>query len=419
MTDPITQLSREKHDQELLFAACVLCSPDIALQESLWLSPLVFTDDKLQKFWDEVRNGSDPVNSANNHGLTTELAGWMNRVPNVTKPDVYARKIAEYKYSLDVLSGNKEVVKAILNKDIGKARSILNTLAETDIDNPIIGKSAVDMGNRLVQMLDAGESHYVKTHISAIDNISGMYGGDLIVIAARPGMGKTALVFVIGRNVAFSGKKVFFFSLEMVAEQLWGRAVSGYAGFDWRDVRKNNIDDAGKQKVKDFSSKFQRRLGSNFVVFDDVFTTGEIIQACLRGKPDLVIIDHLGEIDWDDPNEREVTWFGKACKQLRTGIAKKLMIPLVLVHQLSREVEERKPPIPILKDLRWSGEIEQRSDVVWMGFREDVYLKEQVQADIVPFELWGRKDRQGFINSRMDLNYNLKKQDFTSAGVNT
>jgi replicative DNA helicase len=411
------KLAHDKHDQERLFAACVLSAPDIAIRDCSWLPYTALTDKALSDFWKDVKDHGDAIKAANDHGLVAELAGWVNKTPNVTTPDVYATGIAEHKYFLDVLSGNSGIAKAALNKDKEQVKRLLGDLQTSDVHKPIKTHSSEILNSEFGDVLDGKSAPYVKTYISTIDNkIGGFYGGDAITFAARPGMGKTALCSVIGRNVAFSGKRVFFFSLEMQRMQLWGRMICGHVGYRWRDVRVGNIDDAGRDKIRKFSEKVQAKMGTNFTVFDDLFSVSEIVQACVTGKPDLVIIDHLGEVHWDNPNDSEVRWYGEAVKLFRTYIAKRLNIPVIIVHQLSRAVEERThDKRPILKDLKWSGEIEQRSDVVMFLYREDYYLTNiEIESKIVPAELLVRKNRQGDARATIMLEYDLSKQDFKS-----
>lgn len=409
-------LPTAKHEQERLFCACVLASPDIAVNSCSWLPVSAFTDQKLGKFWNDVKQHGDSIKAANDHGLTTELAGWINRTPNVTTPEVYAKGIAEHKYLVDTLVNSSKVAKAAVSRDIQKVKQIVGDMQTSDVHKPVTLHTGSTLNRELGDVLDGKVESYIKTYVGTIDNaLGGSYAGDLFMLAARPGMGKTALATVVGRNAAFSGKRVFFFSLEMMRVQLWGRMVCGHVGYKWRDVRVGDVDEAGKKKIRALSEKIQHRLGDRFVVFDDLFTVGEIVQACVQGKPDFVIIDHLGEIDWDNPNDSEVRWYGKAAHIFRTYIAKRLSIPLWLIHQLSRDVEVRGGnKRPQLRDLRWSGELEQRSDVVGFIYREDYYLDAPIAASKVPCELIIRKNRQGKANTTIMMEYDLDKQDFKS-----
>ncbi|MHC4748273.1 MAG: DnaB-like helicase C-terminal domain-containing protein [Planctomycetota bacterium] len=408
------KLARDKHDQERLFAACAMSAPDIALEECSWLPESAFTDRKLGDFWRDIKDHGDAIKAANDHGLVAELAGWLNKVGSVLRPDVYARGIAEHKYFLDVLSGNSEIAKAALGKNQEQVKQMLGELQTSDIHKPVELHTGSTLNRELSEVLDGNVKPYVKTYIGTVDKaLGGLYGGDLFMLAGRPGTGKTAFTTVCARNAAFSGKTVYFFSVEMRRTQLWGRMVCGHAGYKWRDVRVGNIDDAGKQKIRDLSEKIQRRLGNRLVIYDEVDTVSEIVQVCARGKPDFVIIDHLGEINWENPNDKEVRWYGEAAKLFRAYISKRLNIPLVLVHQLSRDVEGRPNKRPKLHDLRWSGELEQRSDVVGFLYREDMQL-DDVQVKQVPCELIIRKNRQGESNMTIMMEYDLAKQDFKS-----
>lgn len=407
-------LASSKHDQEFLFCACVMASPDIAISQCSWLPTTAFTDKRLAGFWSDVRDTGDPIKSANDRGLTTELVKWVNRTPNVTTPDVYARGIAEHKYYLDVLVGNSEIAKAAFAKDKQRIKDKIEELQAAEIYEPVKKSTSAELDDELGQVLDGNYTPYVKSYIPSVDNeLGGFYGGDAFVLAARPGMGKTALMSVIGRNVSFSGKKVYIFSLEMKKVQLWSRMICGHVGYEWKNVRIGNIDDYGKQKIRDLSAKMRARMGDNFTIIDDVLTPSGIIQACLDGRPDFVEIDHLGELEWENKDDPEVKWYGEAVRMFRTYIAKRLNIPVMIIHQLSREVENRPNKRPILKDLRWSGEIEQRGDVIGFLYRED-YYDDYASPDVVPCELIIRKNRQGNANMTIMLEYNLKKQDFKS-----
>jgi replicative DNA helicase len=255
---------------------------------------------------------------------------------------------------------------------------------------------------------------YVKTYLPLDEDLGGLFGGELIILAARPGMGKTALALQMGKNVALNGKTVFFSSLEMARRALWARLVCGAAGYAWNDVRIGNVSDAARAILKDMNKKMTDKLGHRFIIDDQARSVTAIHMAAMRCKPDLVIVDHLGEIEWHDPKAREVVWLGDAAKYLRTNICLRMNVPVVLIHQLSRDVEKRGgDKRPALSDLRWSGEIEQRADVVLMMYREDYYNVDLVQNK-VPTEVWTRKNRQGVMNSLTMMNYDLTTQSFGS-----
>jgi replicative DNA helicase len=133
----------------------------------------------------------------------------------------------------------------------------------------------------------------------------------------------------------------------------------------------------------------------------------------ISNKPDLVVIDQLADIHWHDPKEKKIEWLGKACWHIRQIFAKRMRIPVVVVHQLNRDVEGRPDKRPTLSDLRDSGEIEQRSDIVLGCYREDYYAGRPEGVHIVPFEVSPLKFRQGNSEARAILEYDLATQWFS------
>jgi hypothetical protein len=190
-----------------------------------------------------------------------------------------------------------------------------------------------------------------------------------------------------------------------------------YANTTWREVRANEVSDATLKRLLEESDKLHDGFGDRLIIEDNVYTVNEMHNLCVDYQPDIVFIDQLPDIQWHNPHEEELIWFGKACKHIRQYIAKNLRCAVVLVHQLNRSVEQRKDKRPKLSDLRMSGEIEQRSDVVWMGYRDDYYDENPSTGSHVPFELWVMKNRQGISKVRSVLNYNLENQWFET--INT
>jgi replicative DNA helicase len=198
----------------------------------------------------------------------------------------------------------------------------------------------------------------------------------------------------------------------MSAEQLWGRMACPAAGVEWRNVRAGRIDNAQFSNLEAQSISLSQSYGDNLIIAENALTIFAIQRIAADTRPDIVIIDQLPEIIWHDPDEKEVSWYGKACRYFRNMIAKRLNVPVILIHQLNRAVEERQNKRPVLADLRWSGEIEQRADVVLMCYREDYYDDGSNPITRVPFELWTRKHRQGVKDSLVILEYDLKDQWF-------
>lgn len=215
----------------------------------------------------------------------------------------------------------------------------------------------------------------IKTHYGELDNvIDGLMPGTLTVLAARPSMGKTALALNIARNVCKAGAKVLFFSLEQPQRELGERLLSMEATVPIHSMRHREVDE-----IEDFALlEASNRLGQMQLMIDGrsymspttIASTSRMVKR--RHGVDVVIIDYLQLIEPDDPRmprEQQVA----TCSRRLKGLAKDLDIPVIILAQLNRQVENRDDKAPRLSDLRESGAIEQDADQVWFVWRPEVY----------------------------------------------
>ena len=209
---------------------------------------------------------------------------------------------------------------------------------------------------------------------------SGMQKSDLIILAARPSMGKTAFALCVARNAAIKGYKVAIFSLEMGKMQLSQRLLSMEAGVDSHRLRTGRLDNNDWMKM----SAVMDRLSEADIRIDDTpgITVMGIKNKCRRMKAeaglDLVIIDYLQLMSAEgrvESRQQEVSNLSRNLKQL----ARELDCPVLVLSQLSRAVETRSDHRPQLADLRESGAIEQDADVVLFLYRDEVYNPETEQ----------------------------------------
>ena len=216
-------------------------------------------------------------------------------------------------------------------------------------------------------------AHGTSTGFSGLDRVLvGMGNSDLILVGARPGMGKTSFTLNIATNVAqATKKKVCVFSLEMSAEQLVSRILSSEALVDSYELRSGKLSDDSWEKIADASS----RLASCDILIDDTSgITATEMKAKLRRVDNLglVIIDYLQLMQSDrkiDNRVQEVAEISRALKIM----AKELNVPIICCAQLSRGPESRTDKKPMLSDLRDSGAIEQDADVVMFLYRNEYY----------------------------------------------
>lgn len=212
----------------------------------------------------------------------------------------------------------------------------------------------------------------------------GFHGSDLIILAARPAMGKTAFALNLALNVAKSGKHVLIFSLEMGNEQLFDRLVSMESMIKLKKIKDGNI------KVDEYTvlansmgklSKLPLYISdSSSVNIFEIKSVARKLKA--EGKLDFMLIDYLQLINPSEGSrknrEQEISEISRSLKI----IAKELNIPIVTLSQLSRGVESRTDKRPILSDLRESGAIEQDADMVMFLYREKYYMKDNLSSNI-------------------------------------
>lgn len=234
------------------------------------------------------------------------------------------------------------------------------------------------------QARQAGECIGIPTGLQRLDALTGGWrGGQLIVLAGRPAMGKSAIMLHFARAAAVSGVPVCVYSLEMCVEQLTGRMLVGSSGVSSGVFRTGNVDASGWTKIE----KASATLSAMPVYLNDRanLTIGAIRSQCKamrrRGRCGMVIIDYLQLLDTSSRNtnstrEREIAAASRSAKLL----AKELDVPVILLSQLSRKIEERADKTPLLSDLRESGAIEQDADMVLFLDRPAMYGMQTIDA---------------------------------------
>ncbi|MDX1412221.1 MAG: replicative DNA helicase, partial [Nitrospirales bacterium] len=236
----------------------------------------------------------------------------------------------------------------------------------------------------------------VPTGFHDLDHLlAGLQSSDLIIVAGRPSMGKTSLALGMAEHAALRANSVVgIFSLEMSRAQLVLRMLSSQALLDSHSLRTGHLTKQDWVSLTEAAGRLEQAK----IFIDD---SGNLTVQQMRGKArrlkaehglDLLIIDYLqlmeGRKD-SESRQQEISDISRALKAL----AKELNIPVVALSQLSRAVENRKPPIPILADLRESGAIEQDADVVMFIYREEVYDPETEEKGIAKVIV--RKHRNG------------------------
>jgi len=264
----------------------------------------------------------------------------------------------------------RKILNVVKNRRSSEFRTIKDVLIKTQQNLEILSQSKSDVTGIATGWYD-------------IDKLTtGLHGGQLIIIAARPAMGKTAFALNLATNVALnSGKPVALFNLEMGAEQLANRMLSSQGQVEGNKIATGKLLNDDWKRINEAISQ----LSEAKLYMDDTagLTIGEIRSKCRRlASSDeglgLVVIDYLQLItsstNYGTNRQQEVSDISRSLKTM----ALELNIPVIALAQLSRAVDSRENKRPIISDLRESGSIEQDADIVAFLYRDDYYNKEKV-----------------------------------------
>lgn len=276
-------------------------------------------------------------------------------------------------------------------------------------------KNMKDVTNEVFQEIVArmsgeGQNIAIPTGFSTLDQLVGLGKGDLIILAARPSMGKTAFALNIALNVAGKNhrdesekKTVALFSLEMGADQLVSRMICSEGMLDSEKIKKGTLDNDDMMKLETAVHFLNQK---NIFIEDSAFIkVNEVKAKCKLLKNehglDLVVIDYLQLLQGSkrtDNRQQEVSEISRSLKQM----ARELECPVIALSQLSRSVESRHDKRPMMSDLRESGSIEQDADIVSFLYRSDYYRSEdadenevQEPSDVSTVEIIVAKNRNG------------------------
>ncbi len=320
------------------------------------------------------------------------LGNLVNMVPAVSNIESYCKIVADKFYIRSLAETARSILSDISSGEtdasllldaaeqrIYDIRQGRNTTGLTPI-NEIVSQTYVHIG----QIAGPDREQYlgIRSGFSHLDAVtSGLNKSDLILIAARPAMGKTAFALNMAQNVAKNNpdKQVCIFSLEMPREQLVSRLLSSAALVDSHKLRSGML--TGEDWVRLAAGACY--LNSLPIYIDDTASiTVQQIKAKLRRMKNLglVVIDYLGLIGTTLRTENRVQIVGEITRQLKI-MAKELDVPIILLSQLSRGPESRTDKRPMLSDLRESGSIEQDADIVMFLYRDAYYNKENTNQN--------------------------------------
>jgi len=319
------------------------------------------------------------INIIQKQDLKNYMFDLVQIVPSISNIESYA-KIIQEKFELrKLIFLAKEIMQSISSE---KSENLLDFVEQKvlDIRSSKSNKSLVNIKNILTETFDRldklnSESQTdilgIPTGFGDLDlTLTGLNRSDLILLAARPGMGKTSFALNIAKNVS-SKFKTAIFSLEMSKEQLASRLLSMEGKIPGNKLRRGHLDPDEWVRLSETANEFSN---SNLYIDDTAGITVPEMKAKVRrsGNVDLVIIDYLQLISCNRKISNRVQEISDITRQLKI-MAKELNIPVICLSQLSRASEQRQDHRPLLSDLRDSGSIEQDADIVIMLYRPGYY----------------------------------------------
>ncbi len=331
---------------------------------------------------DELKK-KDELETVGGSAYLTELT---NYVPTAAHAESYAEIINQKAVRRRLIKASAEIGEMGFDEEtttqelLEKAEAELFSVSDQSLKQDLVSIESIltESFDRIEELhRNKGQLRGIRTGYRDLDNMTaGLQRSDLIILAARPAMGKTTLVTNLAYNVATIAKlPVLFFSLEMSKEQLIDRMLADASGVDSWNIRTGNLSDEDFSKI----SEAMGEMAEAPIFIDDTpgLSVLEMRTKARRAAHDqplgLIIVDYLQLMQsTGNHNGNRVQEVSEISRGLKL-IARELNVPLIALSQLSRSVESRTPPIPQLSDLRESGSIEQDADIVSFIYRPGYY----------------------------------------------
>ena len=332
-----------------------------------------------------------------NHQLLDESGGMRNlaalaeNTPSASNISAYADIVRKRSILRQLVSATSDINDTVFNPQGQSSEQILEFAEQTVFEiaeQETRGRKSyqnisayTDVVMERIQTLAESDSPItgIRTGYHDLDSLTaGFQRADLIIIAGRPGMGKTALAVNIAETAAIKDKhSVAIFSMEMPAEQLTMRMMSSFANIDQHKVRTGKLD--GDDWIRFTSTVGMLQETKMFIDDTPALTPAELRARCRRISRehglDLVVVDYLQMMQVSGTTENRATEISEISRSLKS-MAKELNIPVIALSQLNRSLESRQDKRPVMSDLRESGAIEQDADVIIFIYRDEVYDEE-------------------------------------------
>jgi replicative DNA helicase len=439
--EPQKREQPQSTDVEASLLGSLLIDPDAIVKIADLIRPIDFYDDRHRLIYEactRLYEQGSPIDvitlseELKSEGVLQEVGGGAyltqltNTVPTATHAEQYANIVSTKSIRRKLIAASNEIAqigfdeKRSIAELVEEAESKLFEVSQRHVKNDVVSMENIlaDSFERLDGLhKDKGAIRGIPTGYKDMDNLlAGFQRSDLLILAARPSMGKTALSLNLALNVAVSAEHtVLLFSLEMSKEQLVDRLLASEAGVNSWNLRTGNLSDADFEKI----GHAMGILSEAKLFIDDTpgITVSELRTKARREahkhELGLIVVDYLqlmsggAKFGGTDNRVQEISEISRGLK----GIARELNVPIMALSQLSRSVESRSPQIPQLADLRESGSIEQDADVVMFIYREDYYNPESERPNIMDILI--KKHRNG-PTGKVELYFDRERQKIKS-----
>lgn len=401
MSEPAAKVPPQSIDAEKSLLGAVLIDEEVIADVAEIVSPHDFYDPQHETIFQAMMRLYErhkPVDlltlteelkkkkELNDVGGSAYLSELTNYVPTAAHAASYAELVASKAVRRRLIKASADISELGFDEEtttqelLEKAESELFSVSDQSLKQDLVSIESVltESFDRIEELhRNKGQLRGIRTGYQDLDNMTaGLQRSDLIILAARPAMGKTTLVTNLAYNVATIAKMpVLFFSLEMSKEQLIDRMLADASGVDSWNIRTGNLTDDDFAKLSDAMGE----MAEAPIYIDDTpgLSVLELRTKARRqaheGQLGLIVVDYLQLMQSNGNHQgnrvQEVSEISRGLKL----VARELNVPLIALSQLSRSVESRTPPIPQLADLRESGSIEQDADIVAFIYRPGYY----------------------------------------------
>ncbi|MBU1179268.1 replicative DNA helicase [Patescibacteria group bacterium] len=434
-----TRIPPHNLDAEVSTLGALLLNKDAVTQTADILTPEDFYDEKHQIIYNaiyELASKNSPVDILSVSARLKEkkvieqiggnayLTELVNSVPSAANSRYYAEIIHKKRILRDLIHASgyisdlgyqeEEDVDSLLDQ----AQQKIFNIAKISLKRFFELKNLLGETWERIDKLhkSKGELRGIPTGFSKLDHkLAGLQKSDLIILAARPSVGKTSLALDIARHAAVRHNvPVGIFSLEMAAHQIVDRFLAAEAQVDLWKLRNGRLSaqDGDFERISEALEQL-----SKAPIFIDDDPSSNILQMRSKARRlqaehniELLVVDYIQLMPPRRANDNPVQQMTENSRFLKS-LARELNIPILAISQLSRAVEQRHPPIPRLSDLRDSGSLEQDADVVLFIYREDRYKKDSPKQNIA--EIFIEKHRNG-PTGKIDLYFNPQKTSFVN-----